>query len=127
MFLRISRTLALVTGVLLPAIETWRRWNMLAEWPSWLDDYIAAVLLLSAWWAGRRRTADSRPYLMGAWGYTFGMAYMSFFGQWNAVSADPSGVAREAVLAFKGFGLALAAACLAMAWFHRDGKRSIST
>lgn len=123
MLLRISRTLALIAGITLPLTETWRRWNMLADWPSWLDDYIAAVLLVFAWWAGRRRVDRSRPYLMGAWGYTMGMAYVSFFGQRKvSLLPDPSGVSSDLVLAFKGFGLALAAACLAMAWLSEDQR-----
>jgi hypothetical protein len=90
---------------------------MLADWPSWLDDYIAAILLLYAWLVGRREVSRSRPYLMAAWGYTFGMAYMSFFGQLrNVRGVDPSGVATPLVLGFKGFGLLLSVTCLALAW-----------
>ena len=54
---------------------------------------------------------------MAAWGYTFGMAYMSFFGQLrSAAVADPSGMPTAAVIGFKGFEMALAAICLALAW-----------
>lgn len=123
MLLRTSRTSALIVGVALPLIETWRRWNMLSDWPSWLDDYIAAMLLVFAWWAGRRRVDHSRPYLMAAWGYTLGMAYVSYFGQLKASHLpDPSGVSSELVLAFKGLGLALAGACLAMAWLSEERR-----
>jgi hypothetical protein len=115
--LRISRATALVVGIVLPCIETWRRWHMLLDWPSWLDDYIAALLLLYAWQAGRHQISRSRPYLMAAWGYTFGIAYMSFFGQLKNVSgADPSGMAPALVAGFKGFGLLLSITCLALAW-----------
>lgn len=117
MGLRLSRQIALVVGLVLPAIETWRRWNQLADWPSWLDDYLAGALLLYGWWAGRGEVRRCRPYLMAAWGYTLGMAYMSFFGQLRSVTiADPSGVPILGVLAFKGFGLFLAAAGLALCW-----------
>src|SRR5262245_27288399 len=90
---------------------------MLGDWPSWLDDYIAAMLLLYAWYVGRHQVSRSRPYLMAAWGYTFGIAYMSFFGQLHRMSdTDPSGMATGAVIAFKGFGLLLSVTCLALAW-----------
>ena len=112
-----SRTAALIVGMLLPVIETWRRWNMLAQWPRWLHDYIAAALLIYAWHAGRDTTELSRPYLMAAWGYTAGMAYMSFFGFIeSAPVTDPSGVPVAGVLTFKAFGLMLSALCLALAW-----------
>lgn len=115
--LRISRAAALITAVVLPCIETWRRWHMMGEWPSWLDDYIAAALLLYAWQAGRQQAGRSRPYLMAAWAYTFGMAYASFFGQLrDTTGADPSGMASAVVVGFKGFGLFVSAACLALSW-----------
>lgn len=119
--LRISRIAALVAGIALPCIETWRRWGDLSDWAWWLDDCIAAALLLYAWYAGREQAGRSRPYLMAAWGYTLGIAYMSFFGHLNSPAVtDPSGVSVTWVLAFKGFGLGLAAGCLALAWLARE-------
>jgi hypothetical protein len=54
---------------------------------------------------------------MAAWGYTFGIAYISFFGQLQRLSGtDPSGMAQGVVIAFKGFGLLLSVTCLALAW-----------
>lgn len=117
MLLQISRRTALLVAIVLPCIEAWRRWHMLADWPAWLDDYIAAVLLFYAWNAGRHEGTRSGPYLMAAWGYTFGMAYMSFFGQLkNANNADPSGMTTAVVLVFKGVGLVLSLTCLALTW-----------
>ena len=84
---------------------------MLDQWPMWLDDYIAGALLLYAWHSGKR------PYLMAAWGYCLGIAYMSLFGHLQSTAPiDPSGVARQGVLAFKAFGLCLTATCLALTW-----------
>ena len=75
---------------------------------------IASALLLYAWQAGRYEVSRSRPYLMAAWGYTFGIAYISFFGQLKNAGADPSGMATAVVIAFKGIGLALSITCLAL-------------
>jgi hypothetical protein len=59
--------------------------------------------------------------LMAAWGYTFGIAYMSFFGQLrSATITDPSGMPVATVIGFKGIGMALAAICLALAWPRRE-------
>jgi hypothetical protein len=118
--LQFSRAAALVIGIVLPVVETWRRWNALANWPGWLDDYLASGLLLYAWHAGRASILESRPYLMAAWGYTLGIAYMSFFGQLeHASSTDISGFAGELVVGIKAFGVALSALCLASAWRPR--------
>lgn len=121
--LRISRIIALLVGVALPCIELWRRWRMLLDWPFWMDDVIAGALLLYAWYAGRRGVRESRPYLMAAWGYVLGIAYMSFFGQLKSVAiSDPSGMPHAFVIGFKGFGLLLAVVCLALAWQAPDAQ-----
>ncbi|HET8546416.1 MAG TPA: hypothetical protein VFL57_00350 [Bryobacteraceae bacterium] len=115
--LRFSRGAALILGVALPPGETWRRFGAFANWPAWLDDYVASGLLLYAWYAGRHSLSESRPYLMAAWGYTLGIAYMSFFGQLeHAQVTDISGFSGGVMLAVKGFGVALSALCLAAAW-----------
>lgn len=94
---------------------------MLADWPSWLNDYIAAALLLYAWQAGRYDVSRSRPYLMAAWGYTFGIAYVSFFGQLkNATAVDPSGMTTDVVVAFKGVVLLLSLTCLTLTWWGAE-------
>lgn len=117
MGVRFSRSSALFVGIMLPAVETWRRWNMLADWSSWLDDYIAGALLLFAWYAGRSHPARSSPYLMAAWGFFLGTAYMAFVVQLKSpFFSDPSGIARPYLLAFKSAGLLLAAAGLACVW-----------
>jgi hypothetical protein len=126
--LRISRAAALTVGIVLPIIETWRRWHMLADWPSWIDDYIAAGLLLYAWQAGRDELSRSHPYLMAAWGYTVGIAYMSFFGQLkNATGADPSGMPLIVVFGFKGLGLGIAITCLGLSWRTPAPGRNLGT
>ena len=79
-----SRRLAIVFGVLLPIIETIRRWPQLGDvrmWPAWLDDFILAAFLLYGAWRTRKARDVGRPYLAAAWGITCGMAYGSFFGQ----------------------------------------------
>jgi len=50
---------------------------------------------------------------------------MSFFGEVRTFSlTDPPGASREAVLAFKGFGLSLAAGCLALVWLAQDDAQA---
>src|SRR5688572_29709408 len=124
--LRFSHWTAFVVGIVLPILETYRRWDNLLDWPSWLDDYIAAGLLLYAWRAGQGSLVYSRPYLMAAWGYTTGMAYMAFFGHLQrAETVDVSGFSTEFVLQFQAFGLGLAVFGLIGAW--RGGRPAAAT
>lgn len=118
--MQFSRTAALIVGVCLPVIETWRRWGTGSHIAAWLDDFIAGVLLLYAWRMGRAELALARPYLMAAWAYTFGIAYMSFFGDYlGPARMDPSGFSREIVLGFKAFGIGLSSIALAAVWRER--------
>ncbi len=87
--LRFSRGLAIVFGVALPIAETIRRWSTIVYWPALLDDWLIGAFLLWGAWATRRGRAvgDASPdrrrgwrILCGAWGFTCGMGYASFFG-----------------------------------------------
>ena len=119
--LRFSRNAALILGVLLPAVETWRRWPVLDQWQFWLEDLIGGILLVWGWHAGRSAVSKSRPYLMAAWGYVMGIAYLSFVGQISdAEVIDISGLPGDFVVCVKGCGLALAAACLFLTWTAGD-------
>jgi hypothetical protein len=104
--LQFNRRLAIVAGVVLPLVETVRRWQQLGDpsiWPFWLDDFaIGAFLLYGAW---RTRVADAHGVstLAAAWGFACGMGYTSFFGQLAELSqADPSGIQSSIVVMIKG-------------------------
>jgi hypothetical protein len=105
-----SRRLALVAGVFVPALETWRRWDDFSHWPSILDDYVAgAFLLLAAIWHRRGHPKGLR-LLAAAWGVASGMMYLSFVGQLTDLSSpDPSGFPSLCVAAVKGVFLLLCA------------------
>lgn len=117
--LRASRTLAVVLGVITPALETARRWrevrDMTVWWPAFIDDYlIGAFLLLGALRVGKDAEAG-RAVLAAAWAFLCGMAYGSFFGQLAELSqSDPSGVSPVFVVAVKGVGLLLGMVGLAL-------------
>jgi hypothetical protein len=114
--LTFSRRLAIVFGVLLPVVETIRRWHQLGDvamWPAWLDDLILGGALLFGAWYTTKSVASGRPYLIAAWGLTCGMAYGSFFGQLMRLDEpDPSSVPTEWVVGIKGIGFLLAIAAL---------------
>jgi energy-coupling factor transporter transmembrane protein EcfT len=114
--LQFSRRLAIAAGVILPLVETARRWGQLGElrvWPFWLDDFaIGGFLLYGAW---QTRAADARGVstLAAAWGFACGMGYSSFFGQLAELSqSDPSGLQSSVVVAIKGVMMLLAITAL---------------
>ena len=110
-----SRALALAGGIVLPILETARRWEQLADprmFLAWFDDYVIAAFLMYGWWRTKNRDAG-RPVLAGAWGFACGMAYMSLTGTLMELSQpDPSGLASQTVAAIKAVMLAAAVAAL---------------
>jgi hypothetical protein len=115
--LSISRWLALFIGLLLPVAETVRRWRQLDDlstWPFWLDDFLIGSFLLYAFWCTRQNILENRRFLAAAWGFTCGMAYLSFFGQITSLDVvDPAPIPPEWVAVIKGVGLILSAFALA--------------
>jgi hypothetical protein len=113
--LALSRTLALIGGIVLPILETARRWEELGDprmFPAWFDDYLIAAFLLYGWWKTKVSVPAGRPALAAAWGFACGMAYMSFFGTLvNLSQPDPSGFASTTVAVVKAgmFSVAIAA------------------
>jgi len=111
-----SRRLALVIGSLLPVAETIRRWRQLGDvsvWPLWLDDFLIGGFLLYAFWRTRQNAFENRRFLAAAWGFTCGMAYLSFFGQITSLDVvDSAPIPTEWVAVIKGVGLMLSVLAL---------------
>jgi len=111
MTISFSRRLAIIFGLIVPLGETARRFRQLDQlsvWPFWLDDiFIGALLLYGAHRTGRD-IRSGRRFLAAAWGFTCGMAYMSFFGQLESLNdPDPAGIPSTWIVVIKGVGLAL--------------------
>jgi hypothetical protein len=111
-----SHRAARTAGLLIPLLETCRRWHQLtqpARWPSIFDDYLMGLLLLLAAFQARRDPVEGRTWLAAAWGLATGMMFGSFFGQLVALGEpDPSGIPARAVVAFKGVFFAVCVAGL---------------
>jgi hypothetical protein len=128
MNLTFSRRAAAYGGVILPALEAWRRrgeWGEIAKWPFILDDFLVGALLLWGAWAVGRSIPRGRPILAAAWGVAFGMIYGSFFSQLVALrERDPSGVDARIVVLVKAllFGLAIAGLVGALRTESRDAQ-----
>jgi hypothetical protein len=103
-----SRYAALAGGILLPLIETARRWGT-GNYLLWVDDYLIGAALLFAAWQVRRGAGRGRAYLAAAWGFTCGIGYMSLVGHWLSIDQpDVSGVDSRFVTGALGIGLLLA-------------------
>jgi uncharacterized membrane protein YdcZ (DUF606 family) len=81
--MRFESAAALAIGVLLPALETYRRglghWGV--EFTSMFEDYLAGALLLAAAWASFRRHRSEFAMLLLAWAWVTGMMTVSFVDQ----------------------------------------------
>jgi hypothetical protein len=123
-----SRILAVVFGVLLPTLETIRRWGTFTSNPlTVIEDYVLGALLLSAAWLVGRNYRRGQCLLAGAWGVTCGLGYASFVGQLQRLrlgEADPAPVSTEAVAVIKGVGFALAIVALVVTVLASEGGRS---
>ena len=110
MTLTFSRRLAVVAGLVLPVVETFRRWNQLGDlrvWPFWVDDWAIGLFLLYGAWRVGKDSARGRPFLAAAWGFALGMVYASFFFQLTTDGPDPSGLSSVVVVGIKGVMFAL--------------------
>ena len=111
MTITVSRVLAIFLGIVTPVLETIRRWSTWQENPAALfDDYVLAGFLLYGAWRVGKDPRDGQRFLASAWGVAFGMVFLSFFGQLNALRAgeiDPAPIASEWVVVIKGIGFLL--------------------
>ena len=80
--MRFSRRLAMLAGILLPAVETARRWHQLGDirlfW-AWFDDYAVAAFLLYAAWRMGKDAVHGHRVLAAAWGVACALAFQQFF------------------------------------------------
>jgi hypothetical protein len=68
-------------GVLLPLLESVRRWGT-GNYLLWLDDYLIGAALLAAAWQAGRDPVRGRLWLAAAWAFACGIGYSSFVGHW---------------------------------------------
>jgi hypothetical protein len=115
-----NRRLAIVAGILLPALELIRRRSELQLWWRWADDVFIGACLIAAAWAVGVRSGSARPALAGAWGIASGMGYYSLAGHvLEAGSRDVSGLPGWTLAAAIGAAWLLALYALASAAFGR--------
>ena len=76
---KVAAYLAIAFGVFLAIAEAVRNWGNWQWWPYWLMDYIAAALLVAGGALVLRKAPRGSAVLAGAWGFTTGIFYSSFW------------------------------------------------
>ena len=111
MNLQFSRRLALF-GIIPPIADTIRRWHQLGDlriWPFWLDDVLLGGFLLYGSWLTKKDVKNGRRFLSAAWGFSCGMAYLSFFEQITSLDKpDPAPIPSVWAAGIKGIFFLLA-------------------
>jgi hypothetical protein len=122
MTIQFSRNLAIIGGILVPLLETVRRWDSWQESPPNLfDDYIMGAFLLFGAWKVSKEAHIGQRYLSAAWAFACGLGYYSFFGQLKSLrlgERDPAPIASEWILLIKGIAVTLAIIALAISLKH---------
>jgi hypothetical protein len=81
--MRFEAKAAFAVGILLPALETYRRglghWRV--EFTTMFEDYLAGALLLAGAWAAHRGRSSSAHLLLLAWAWVTGMMTISVVDQ----------------------------------------------
>ena len=77
--LRASIYIAFYGGILLPVLETIRRWHQMSElryFMAWFDNYIIGALLITG--ASVAMKTGRTGWLATAWGFATGIGFFSF-------------------------------------------------
>jgi hypothetical protein len=103
-----SRNAAWIAGILVPLLESIRRWGT-GYYLLWIDDYLLGGALLFAAWRAHREGIAARPWLAAAWGFALGIGYSSFISHWLRMNeADVGHFDHRLLTGGIGVGLLLA-------------------
>lgn len=103
--IRTSMYMAFVASIILPILETIRRWHQMGDlnyFMHWFDDYIIAGFLFFGAWKTYKSYINGQRFLIAAWSYAMAVAFMSFVMQAQQMDQpDPSHVSVPVVVMVK--------------------------
>jgi hypothetical protein len=125
---RFSQRLAWTAGVVLPLVETLRRWGTWWDTPAaYLDDIVIGVFLLVGAWMSRDAAVGSR-WLAAAWGCACGIGFLSIISGVSAINkTDPAGVSGATALVAKVVMVSLGLVALVGALGGPENRYTVET
>jgi len=122
--MKISALLAIAFGLVIAVFEAIRNWGDWQWWPWWVIDYIMAVLLITGGVLVLKKVRNSGKLLTGAWGLSFGVAYMSFWTHVENFNSPAHGNIEQSPVTFMiGFSLLVYVAGFALSLFDTDAAQ----
>jgi hypothetical protein len=110
---QISAKVAIAFGLILPLLETIRRWREPFYLFSIVDDYLLGIILVVCGYLALRQPHKYQALLVGAWGIAIGGFYYSLVSSYEALFLPRSviGFSIELILSFKIVLATIVVAC----------------
>jgi hypothetical protein len=110
---QMSAQIAIAFGLILPVLETVRRWREPFYLLNIIDDYLLGIILVIAGYLALRQSRKYQALLVGAWGIAIGGFYYSLVGSYEALflARSATGFRIELIFAVKAVLATIVVAC----------------
>jgi hypothetical protein len=110
---QISAKIAIAFGLILPFLETVRRWQEPFYLLNIIDDYLLGLILVVSGYLALQKSRKYQALLVGAWGIAIGGFYYSLVSSYEALFLPRAmiGFSIELILTFKASLATIVVAC----------------